>query len=160
MRPRKTKTKNNKGFTLMEIIVATLLIGILVMIAIPNYNKVVFRAKVTSYAAAMLKRIAAAEQAYFSKHDYYSDINVATSTICDWEALGLDVPNDNRYNYGFQNTPTAIGVIVSLDSPGAYAFPYPFTSEAWGNPNYYQVGVTIDGKMGVQYSNGTFERWQ
>lgn len=154
------KGNTNKGMIIMEILIVTIIIGILIMIAIPRYNKATFKAKVISYATPKLKRIVDAEQACLLKHDTYFHVFVGSATAADWEALGLDVPNDNKYNYGFQETSADIGVIVSLGSPGAYAFPYPFTSEAWGNSSYYQVGVTIDGKMGVQYSNGTFERWQ
>lgn len=151
--------RKNKGMTLIEIIIATLIIGILVMIAIPRYNKAAFKAKVMSYAAPKLKRIVEGMQAHILKTDGYYSINVIPATPVDWEVLGLDVPNDNKYNYGFDANPTVFKIIAALGAPAAYAIPYPFTTEALGNASFYEVGVSIDGKMGIVYSNGTFESW-
>lgn len=57
----KSIIKNNKGFTLIEILVAVLILAILVAIALPTYNRAVERSR-TSDPVNTLKSIAKAEQ--------------------------------------------------------------------------------------------------
>jgi len=58
----KTNTQNNKGFTLIELIMVTIILGILAAVAIPRYTATVERAE----AAAEDGAEAAAEDAVIS----------------------------------------------------------------------------------------------
>ena len=78
--------KNKKGFTLLELLVVVLIIGILSAIALPQYKKAVLKSK---YAAVKqnAKTIASAMQRYYLVNNTYpANMNV----------LDIDV-SDNKY---------------------------------------------------------------
>lgn len=58
------------GFTLVELMIVVAVIGILVMVAIPNFLRFRHRAKVAE-AKANLGAIRVTEHAYFAEHDRY-----------------------------------------------------------------------------------------
>ncbi len=87
----------NQAFTLVEVLVVVLIIGILAAIAVPQYHKSVEISK-ASQVYTMLDNIAKAELAYFLLH------NTHTSKLSD---LNIEVPfkieTRNQYyqNVGF-----------------------------------------------------------
>ena len=64
--------KNRRGFTLVELIVVTVIIGVISAIAIPQYFKVKGRAHVASMKTD-LRNLATAEEMYFAEHSRYTD---------------------------------------------------------------------------------------
>jgi prepilin-type N-terminal cleavage/methylation domain-containing protein len=67
---RNRKKNKNSGFTLIEILVVVLIVGILAAIALPLYNNSLWRAK----GAQMLthvKSLATAQEAYYNVHGAY-----------------------------------------------------------------------------------------
>ncbi len=78
------KIKNaNKGFTLLELLVVVLIIGILAAIALPQYRNAVRRARVAE-AKIALRALSDAADRYFLRHDgagWYSleDLDVQVS---------------------------------------------------------------------------------
>lgn len=58
------------GFTLVELMITLAIIGILVMVAIPNFLRFRQRAKVAE-AKANLGAIRVTEHAYYAEHDHY-----------------------------------------------------------------------------------------
>ena len=73
----------NKGFTLIEILVVVLIIGVLVVIALPQYNRAVEKARYTE-AEETLHSIYQAQHGYYISHGRYSE---------DFSGLDLDFPN-------------------------------------------------------------------
>ena len=70
------KKVNLKGFTLVELIIVIIIIGILSIVAVPIYQYRVEKAKLTE-AYTMLKAIADANVAYYLEHGKYtSDISL------------------------------------------------------------------------------------
>ncbi len=66
------KVKNNKGFTLIELMIVVAIIGVLAAIAIPNFLNYQCKAK-QSEAKSSLGTIRTAQEAYLAEYDSYAD---------------------------------------------------------------------------------------
>lgn len=109
------------GFSLTELLVVIVVIGILIMLALPKFSSVVSKAKETE-AQSMLKHLDALEQAYYYEKDTYTT---------DLAALGFEqeklvtAGGKARYKievtkanvYGYQATATAV---VDFDKDGVF----------------------------------------
>ena len=79
------KQTNKKGFTLIEILVVVLIIGILAAIAVPQYKKAVAKADLHK-GVSLVESIYQAQQAYYLAHgDYAIDI----------DDLDVSIPKDS-----------------------------------------------------------------
>jgi type IV pilus assembly protein PilE len=63
--------KEEAGFSLTEILVVLVIIGILVLLAMPKFSAVITRAKTTE-AKTMLKHLHVLQQSYYYEHDQFS----------------------------------------------------------------------------------------
>ena len=66
------KFKNDKGFTLIELMIVVAIIGVLAAIAIPQYTNFRLKAK-TAEAKSNLGAIRLGEEAYFTEKEEYVD---------------------------------------------------------------------------------------
>ena len=67
--------KNNgckKGFTLIELLVVVLIIGILAAIALPQYQKAVWKSRAAELMT-QARNVYNAQQAYFMEHGHFAD---------------------------------------------------------------------------------------
>mgnify|MGYP006302962019 CR=1 FL=1 len=83
--------KNNKGFTLIELMIVVAIIGILAAIAIPNFLNYQCKAK-QSEAKQSLGTVAKNQEAYLAEYDTYTD---------SLGAIGFDTKGNSRYNIVF-----------------------------------------------------------
>ena len=88
---RKENAVNKSGFTLLELLVVVLIIGILAAIALPQYKKITEKAKMVE-AVTMVKSIAEAQQRYYLINDRYL-------TCEETEGLDIEVPGSDNCNY-------------------------------------------------------------
>ena len=89
---------NKKSFTLTELIVVVLIIGIMAGFAIPNYGRAVERAHRRD-AETNLLAIHAANRIYFSEHDNYWPDGGAGALADINQNLRLSIiPNGMTYN--------------------------------------------------------------
>ncbi|MEX2345037.1 MAG: prepilin-type N-terminal cleavage/methylation domain-containing protein [Balneolaceae bacterium] len=94
MKTKLIKTiENEEGFSLPELLIVLVIIGILVMIAIPIYQNITTRAKTTE-AKIMLGQVETLQKAYFLEYDRYSK---------DLAAIGFEqnklITEDGRARY-------------------------------------------------------------
>ncbi len=79
--------KLNKGFTLLELLVVVLIIGILAGVALPQYRVVVKKAQLADYIS-MVKALKNAEESYLLMHGRYT---------ANLSALDISLPSSCRY---------------------------------------------------------------
>lgn len=106
----KKMMKNNKGFTLIELMIVVAIIGILAAIAIPNFMNYQCKAK-QSEAKTVLGNIRVAQEAYLAEYDTYS----ATTG-----PLGVSLKGDPRYDYtiGAGASATAFTATATANAKG------------------------------------------
>ena len=113
--------KGMAGFTLIEVLVVVLIIGILASVAMPQYNKAVEKSRATQ-ALAILKSLYAAQETYYMANGSYAtsfdelDLSVPWTGTTKWFTLGHDTrANENWslqiYNDGMGNCAIYLGRI-------------------------------------------------
>jgi len=108
--------RNEKGFTLVELMIVVVIIGILAAIAIPKFSNLIGKAKTTE-AATALGNIINLEETYFNGHSAY--FNFAQGVNCP--EIGFNQPTgaNVKFNYGFQDSIATAYEIVDTNGDGA-----------------------------------------
>jgi len=134
--------KNLNGFTLIELMVVIVIIGILAAIAVPSYNKYVVNAKI-SEAYTLMDAIGKKQLTYHSENKEFYNLNQPNPQNLDTKTIFAH-PNWEDFNY-----PIAVGV-------GVY-----FVYRAWagkidsGGNELVNVGDSISGYGFTQLSNAS-----
>ena len=136
-----------KGFTLVEMLVVVIIIGILVTIALPQYQTAVDKAKYLQLRVAV-EELAKAEELYYSIHKKYTiekelldiSFNLETNKSASSDDVGYKLPHggyvalnyiygytpeghyrDEAYVYAIHPTVRGVTYIVFLDHAPLYA---------------------------------------
>ena len=105
--------KNDKGFSLVELMIVVAIIGVLSALAVPKFQSFQAKAK-QSEAKSNLSHIYTLEQSYFGDRDvFYALIQTPTSGVVPPNDLGFDIQGHRRYQYN-----------VALTAAGFDAFAY------------------------------------
>lgn len=78
---------NNRGFTLVELMIVLLLVGILSSVIVPNYSKVQRKAKEQTVKQIVAKLQVALESYYLDSRQYPSGVDV---NLADLESVLID----------------------------------------------------------------------
>ena len=90
--------RSEKGFTLVELMIVVVIIGILASIAIPKFSALIGKTKVTE-AKNILRSIVSLEQTYYMANSVYE----AFVDDADGALIGFVQPSEasTRFNYKF-----------------------------------------------------------
>jgi prepilin-type N-terminal cleavage/methylation domain-containing protein len=90
--------RSERAFTLVELMIVVVIIGILASIAIPKFSSLISKTKVTE-AKTMLRQIVNLEKTYYLANSVY----LAFADGADCEPVGFTQPDANtrRFEYNF-----------------------------------------------------------
>jgi type IV pilus assembly protein PilE len=87
----------SSGFTLVELLVVMLLIGVLIGIAVPSYRSHVLRANRSEGRAALLALATAQEKFHLECHRYAAGIDPGLDADCEAERLRFPTHSERGY---------------------------------------------------------------
>jgi prepilin-type N-terminal cleavage/methylation domain-containing protein len=115
-----SKIHNSKrGFTLIELMIVVVIIGILAALAIPRFMRATTKAK-QSEAKQILKQVYVMEHAYRQEYNTYACDGEEASAGENFATIGVEIMNSARYTYVIaadSNTFTATAT-ANLDDDG------------------------------------------
>jgi len=108
--------RQNQGFTITELMVAVVIMGVLATLAIPSFTGYIYKARVTE-ATNFLSKIKQRQEAYRNEFGQYCPVNGATwdeswnpsdipgvdpvmwETTAEWQQLGASPDAPTRFQY-------------------------------------------------------------
>jgi len=87
-----------KGFTLIELMIVVVIIGILAALAIPRFMQATTKSK-QSEAKQLLKQIYTMQRTYRQANAGYGDNGVTATALGSFPQIGVDVMAGARYSY-------------------------------------------------------------
>jgi prepilin-type N-terminal cleavage/methylation domain-containing protein len=92
--------RSNKGFTLIELMIVVVIVGILAALAIPRFMRGATKSK-QSEAREVLKQIYTMERAYFIENETYTLNGVTASAAAPlaYAILAIEIMPSARYTY-------------------------------------------------------------
>jgi len=110
---------NRKGFTLIELMIVVVIIGILAALAIPRFMKATAKAK-QSEAKQILKQIYTMEHTYRQANSTYGDNGLASThgAVFTFPQIGVDIQANAMYDYSIVAGATTFTATATCPNPG------------------------------------------
>ncbi len=154
------KIRNQKGFTLVELMIVVAIIGILAAIAIPAFLRSVKKSK-TSEAEGTMRKMADGSKAYFTSEQ--RGVGAATQTGEPWHSAvneGFPVtwsnyvfPGGATYG-GFSSGLTGgIGLGTCTDAPAGGAKEIPYDGASANRPPAGSLEAAVVNKFGIDFAD-------
>lgn len=106
----------NKGFTLVELLIVVMIIGILAAIAVPAYNSSVLKGKRSDGKTALMDATSRLEQFYLDNKSYTADM-----TQLGYSAAANVDSSDGYYKLKIGGCPIASCYVVTAIAQGSQA---------------------------------------
>ena len=114
------RRSGRRGFTLLELVVVVLIIGVLAAIAVPQYFAVVEKSRVAE-AASMLDAVRGAQERYLARKGVYCGgaMPDPTGTCAGWD---LDPTTLKYFSYGAMTGGAGWNLTLTRVAPAPAAF--------------------------------------
>jgi len=136
-----------KGFTLVELLIVIIIIGILATMAVPQYQKMVNRAK-WAEAIQLVDSLKTAENLYYAENSKWTTATIASGSAAKWFDSYVDTASViSSRNFDFSANKTA-GQIYAV--PKTYGLGNDFASPG-SNPYYCYDATSNTTSSGGSY---------
>ncbi len=107
--------RRKQGFTLIELMVVVIIVGILAAVAIPIYRANI-RKSMASEGAALLGAVLTAERAYYAEHGSYTTTLPEVSTVGNkyFTSFTVNSADANGFTASTTGTGDAAGITVYM----------------------------------------------
>ena len=134
--------KNKLGFTLIEMLVVVLIIGILAGIALPQYNRAVEKSKVAQ-ALITLKYMRDRGQEFMLQHGLTEDSDLSDFFPLTNEDIGIELPSDWTCDPEYDTNEVCCSDEWCFENGGTN-FGYGGAYPTWAAAARIKKGTTID----------------
>ena len=107
-----------RGFTLIELLIVIAIIGILMAIALPNYNEYVLKGKLTE-AMSVLSDLQVRQDAYYADNRAYSAMTPRTGQVQYFTTTASCVTSNAAQSYSCTLASAPLGYTYTIDETGA-----------------------------------------
>jgi type IV pilus assembly protein PilE len=114
------KFQRNKGFSLIELMVAVVIVGILTAIAVPSYQSLTIKASRAAAQTELLELASLQEKIYLNSNAYTADMITAYNGTSAGGGLGKTsrLTTDGKYTLAFTGVPAQTYTITATPVAG------------------------------------------